>query len=127
TNGYKSLGVLAKYRYDMDAWRTRIIVGADLEKSPGYRREDRLIVTRTGSVFSSYINAGRIYDYNVTFWEASPYIHVETSPLENLRLVAGVRYDVLGFDYATKLAAGNFVTPAPTGNRAFSRPADVDV
>jgi len=127
TTGYKSFGALAKYRYDFDIWRTRAIVGADVEKSPGYRREDRLLVTRTGPVFSSYTNAGRIYDYDVTFWEASPYVHLETSPLPALRLVAGVRYDVLGFDYSTNLAAENFVTTVPAGNRTFSRPGDTSV
>jgi len=127
TTGYKSLGALAKYRYDFDTWRTRVIVGADLEKSPGYRREDRLLVTRTGPVFSSFTNAGRIYDYDVTFWEASPYLHIETSPIPALRLVAGVRYDMLGFDYETNLAAGNFTTQVPAGNRTFSRPGDAAV
>jgi len=127
TTGYKSFGALAKYRRDFDTWRTRLIVGADLEKSPGYRREDRLLVTRVGPVFESYTNAGRIYDYDVTFWEASPYVHVETSPLPRLRVVAGVRYDVLGFDYATQLPAGNFTTVTPSGNRTFSRPADTGV
>jgi outer membrane receptor protein involved in Fe transport len=127
TSGYKSFGALAKYRYDFDTWRTRIIIGADLEKSPGYRREDRLTVTRAGPVFTGYANVGRIYDYDVTFWEASPYVHIETSPVERLRLVAGVRYDTLGFDYATNLAPGNFVTPTPSGNRTFSRPGNTNV
>jgi len=127
TTGYKSVGALAKYRYDFDAWRTRLIVGADFEKSPGYRDEDRLVVTRTGPVFTSFVNTGAIYNYDVTFWEASPYVHLETSPIERLRFVAGVRYDMLGFDYTTKLPAGNFMTLTPSGNRTFSRPADTSV
>jgi iron complex outermembrane receptor protein len=125
--GYKSFGALAKYRYDFETWRTKLIAGADLEKSPGYRREDRLLVTRTGPVFSSYTNTGRMYDYGVTFWEASPYVHVETSPTPALRLVAGVRYDFLGFDYTTNLPSGNFTTTTPSGNRTFSRPGNTAV
>ena len=125
--GYSSAGVLAKYRYDLAPWRTRIIAGIDLDYSPGSRQEDRISATRTGAIYSSYTTVGRIYDYDVTFWQASPYAQVETSPVENLRVTAGVRFDALGYKYDNGLADGAFGTPTPFGPRTYVRPADTEI
>lgn len=127
TTGYSSAGVLAKYRYDFAPWRTRLIAGIDLDYSPGSRQEDRIAATRTGAIYTSYTTVGRIYDYDVTFWQASPYAQVETSPVEALRLTAGVRFDVLGYKYDNKLSDGAFSTPTPFGPRTYFRPADTDI
>jgi len=127
TTGYYSMGALLKYRQDFAPWRTRVITGLDLDYSPGFREEDRLLVTKNGPVFEDYTNAGRIYDYDVTFWQVSPYVQVETSPIERLRLIAGLRFDVLGFDYDNRLADGAFTTQTPFGPRTFYRPADEDL
>lgn len=127
TTSYYSVGTLLKYRQDFDPWRTRLITGLDLDYSPGWREEDRLLVERDGPVFVSYTNAGRIYDYDATFWQASPYVQLETSPVERLRLIAGLRYDLLGFDYDNRLADGDFITQTPFGPRTFNRPPDQDL
>lgn len=124
TTGYSSFGALLKYRQDLGVWRTRLITGVDLDYSPGFREEDRLLVVRNGPVFESYTNAGRIYDYDVDFWQSSPYVQLETSPTDKLRVIAGVRYDVMGFRYDNKLEDGAFTTQTPFGPREFFRPAD---
>ncbi len=99
----RSYGVLAKYRQDFPGrMRARLIGGVDIDISPGDRQEDRLNVTVSGAgasrVFSDYTVAGRIYDYDVTFTSYSPYLHGEISPLEALRVTAGVRYDALSYE-----------------------------
>lgn len=127
TTGYSSAGLLAKYRYDFAPWRTRFIVGVDLDYSPGARREDRIAATRAGAIYSSYTTIGRIYDYDVTFWQASPYVQIETSPVEALRITAGVRFDSLGYTYDNALADGAFTTSTPFGPRTYYRPADTDI
>ena len=127
TTGYRSIGALAKYRHDFEPLRTRLIAGIDLDYSPGFRREDRISATRDGDIYTGYATVGRLYDYDVTFWQASPYLQVEVSPLEDLRLTAGLRYDVLGYDYENGLADGAFATVTPFGPRTFYRPADVEV
>lgn len=127
TTGYYSMGALVKYRQDLGPRGLRLITGVDLDYSPGSREEDRLIVTRDGPVYESYVNAGRIYDYDVTFWQASPYAQLEAEPLEGLHLTAGLRYDLLGFDYDNHLSDGAFTTQTPFGPRTYYRPADQDV
>jgi outer membrane receptor protein involved in Fe transport len=98
----RSFGVQAKWRQDFPTFlRARLIVGFDLDVSPGERQEDRLNVTVTGTgasrIFSDYSVAGRIYDYDVTFKQISPYLHGEVSATENLRFTVGLRYDRLGY------------------------------
>jgi iron complex outermembrane recepter protein len=103
----KSAGFLAKYRQDFpDFMRARVIAGVDVDYSPGSRQEDRLNVNPTGSgasrVFDSYTVGPRVYDYDVDFQGVSPYLHTEISPVEALRLTAGVRHDSLEYTFDNK-------------------------
>lgn len=114
TTGHSSLGLLAKYRHDFEPWRTRLITGLDLDYSPGFRQEDRATVTKSGPVFTDWTRGARIYDYDVTFMQASPYLHAETSPVPALRLTAGLRLDVMRYDYSNNMSvvqAGNWRRP----------------
>jgi iron complex outermembrane receptor protein len=100
----RSFGVLAKWRHDYPGERrARLIAGVDVDVSPGSRAEDRLDVAPTGSgaqrVFSTYTVGPRVYDYEVTFRGVSPYLHGEISPLPDLRVAVGVRFDALGYRF----------------------------
>jgi iron complex outermembrane receptor protein len=113
TSTVTSVGVLAKWRHDWAGrWRPRLIVGVDIERSPGSRREDGLDVVATGQgadrSFDSYSVAGRIYDYDVTYRSLSAYAHGEASPLPALRLTAGLRVDRI--DYAMRNGVGAATT-----------------
>ncbi|MDT8317406.1 MAG: TonB-dependent receptor [bacterium] len=104
-----SLGLLLKYRTDLKSMRTRIVVGADLDYSPGGREEQIIgrtsITSSTGAkIFTSYSTSSTVYDYDVAFKGASPYIHVETSPTDKLRINAGLRYDSMSYDYENNLS-----------------------
>lgn len=107
--GNQSYGVQAKWRRDFDSRRARLIVGIDLENSPGARQEDRINVTVSGAgasrLYTAYTVGARVYDYKVTFRGASPYIHGEYSPSERLRLSAGLRYDHVGFKFENNIGA----------------------
>lgn len=127
TTGYRSAGMLVTYRYDFEPLRTRLITGLDLDYSPGFRKEDRIIPLRDGALAYDYLRDDRIYDYDVTFWQASPYVQVETSPTDRIRVTAGLRYDAFGYDYDNKLASGAFTTPLPFGPGTMYRPADTTV
>ena len=116
-----SVGLLAKYRRDFAPLRTRVILGADADLSPGSFVADQAVVTRTGTnrIFSSYTVGTRQYDYDVTYQSASPYLHAEFSPTSRLRIDAGLRADFSGYKY------DNVLTPLDTG--AHRRPGDRDV
>jgi iron complex outermembrane recepter protein len=114
-----SVGLLAKYRRDFAAMRARVIVGADVDYSPGSFVANRITSTANGGVWSTYTLGEKQYDYDVTYRQASPYLHTEISPISRLRLDAGVRYDASGYVYDSKLE------PLATGR--WRRPADTTV
>ena len=125
-----SAGLMGKYRHDFAPMRTRVIVGADVDVSPGTflangisftRAYDTLSTTplRVDSIWSTYKRTSTQYDYDVTYKQLSPYLHTEFSPVAKLRIDAGVRYDMSGYDYNSRLA------PLDTGRNR--RPASTTV
>lgn len=113
---HASLGLLATIRYDAPAAEASITAGADVEHSPGSRFERLVVPERIGSVFTDYDSGPAIYDYDVTFRGVSPYVHAEAMPMSRLHVSAGLRLDLLGYDYRSRLPA------VMTG--AHRRPAD---
>lgn len=127
-----SYGLLAKWRQDFaGAWRPRVIVGIDLDRSPGSRVEDNIITSRTGTgantSYNSYVLGTRIYDYDVTFTSVSPYIHTEISPFERLRVTVGARYDDLSYDMQNHLAAGAVQANVNGATRFYGQIADASI
>ena len=109
----QSFGFLSKYRKDFDTLRARLIVGLDVDVSPGARSEDSLSLNRVTNAFggttyslNTAVAPVRIYDYEVTYRGVSPYVHGEISPTERLRLIAGLRYDDMQYDYDNRFNGG---------------------
>jgi outer membrane receptor protein involved in Fe transport len=123
TTRFYSLGLLTKYRQDFDLLKSRIIIGADLDYSPGKYDERRIVVTRNTATlkytsFTYDTNTANNYDFNANFTGISPYAHIELSPVKRLRLTLGVRYDDMSYDYTNNLSASS-IRPAST-KRSFS-------
>jgi iron complex outermembrane recepter protein len=95
--------VLMKARRDLPGIGGLAIAGLDLDLSPGGRVERRIQVVRDGPVFRDYTEGDRIYDYDVTFRPAAPYVHVEAEPVARLRLSGGLRADFISYDYVNHL------------------------
>jgi outer membrane receptor protein involved in Fe transport len=127
----QSYGLMLKWRRDFAPMRARVIAGLDLDYSPGEREETRLNVVTQGAGasrrFLAYIFGPRVYDYDVTFRGLSPYLHGEISPVERLRLTAGLRYDHLSYDFDNNFApvavaaGGRFYGQAPDTTADFDR------
>lgn len=100
----KSFGLVARHRREFAKINSSVVVGVDAENSPGSRLEYAITPTRAGSIYTAYTNGAVQYDYDVTFQEASPYIHAEVSPAKKFRLNGGLRYDFLRYDYSNKLS-----------------------
>lgn len=119
-----SVGLLAKWRRDIVPQRARVILGADLDWSPGSFLANRAIVSRANatSPWTSYTAGETQYDYDVTYEQASPYLHIEVSPFRRLRLDAGVRADFARYEYENALSTvdtGAHRRPASTA-RTYS-------
>jgi outer membrane receptor protein involved in Fe transport len=122
-----SIGLLAKYRRDLPQWNARVIAGADIDYSPGSFSAQQAVLQTSGTgvarIFESFTPGAMHYDYDVTYRQASPYVHAEWSPLTRLRFDVGARYDVVGYDYDTKLdpvATGAHRVPEST-TRDYAR------
>lgn len=117
-----SVGALVKVRRDLDRFNSRIVAGLDLDMSPGERIETKIAPDRVDGAFVSYTELGALYDYDVTYRQASPYLHFEGSPVPSVRVTAGLRFDVMAYDYTNNLTvetAGRHRRPADT-NRSFT-------
>lgn len=109
TSRNHSYGVLAKYRRDFEPLRTRLIVGVDIDRSPGSYVERAISATSVtlpsgARQYTAYTVGGKSYDYDVTYTGVAPYVHGEFSPLERLRVTAGLRYDRIDYDYDNQLS-----------------------
>lgn len=114
-----SLGVLMKYRQDYKPMRTRMVLGMDVDYSPGNRFEQQISTTKVGNIYTSYTTGSTLYNYDATFSSLSPYAHLEFSPSDKWRVTTGLRYNAMSYDYDNKL------TELTTGSHR--RPADTKV
>lgn len=114
----KSVGMLVKYRRDFAPGRTRLIVGADVDYTPGSHYERRISTVKDGDIYIDYTLGSVSYDYDVTYFGVSPYVHLESSPSENLRLTAGLRYDSMEYDYDNNIADGSYAVDGKTYDHA---------
>jgi outer membrane receptor protein involved in Fe transport len=94
----QSYGLMTKFRQNFnDKMRTRLITGLDLDYSPSQRQEDKITLLTDAVAgrtrYYSYTLGQRIYDYEVSYKSAAPYLHLELSPTQMLRVTAGLRYD----------------------------------
>jgi outer membrane receptor protein involved in Fe transport len=130
-----SVGLLARARRDFGPAvggrpAARVIAGADVDVTPGAYQADSVRLFRRGTggatVYDSVQATRRLYDYDVTYRQASPYAQVEVSPvpaLPGLRLDAGARYDVMAYAYRTRVRptqAGRWRVPENT-TRDYTR------
>ena len=103
----RSLGLMAKYRMDFEPYRARLIIGVDMDNSPGTRTENSITTVSTGSGYTrqyiSYTTGAKVYDYDVTYQGVSPYVHGEMSPTAQLRLTGGLRFDHMSYDFRNNL------------------------
>jgi iron complex outermembrane recepter protein len=114
---HRSIGLLTRWRRSITPLRTSLSTGLDLEYSPGSRLETEIVPQRSGQAFVAYSDGEVQYDYDVAFWQASPYAQADVSLPGRVQLSAGARYDRLGYDYQNRLsdlATGTHRRPGST-------------
>jgi outer membrane receptor protein involved in Fe transport len=102
-----SIGLQLRFRRDITPWKGRIIVGIDGDLSPGSFLARQAIVTRSGPnhAWTAYADGDTHYDYDVTYTGFSPYLQTSWNPVGALRVDAGVRADMAGYAYESRLDA----------------------
>jgi outer membrane receptor protein involved in Fe transport len=97
-----SFGLLTKYGVNLPS-NVRVVGGVDLDYSPGSRFEQSIIPTRTDGIFVDYTIDQIIYDYDVTFAQAAPYVQADYEAGQ-VTLSGGVRADFIRYDYTNNLS-----------------------
>jgi len=134
-----SAGLQATYRRDFhDAYRSRLIVGLDLDRSPSKRLETKITLSSQidarasassdaslRGLYTQYIGyslGARMYDYEVNYRNLSPYAHWEFSPLPAMRLSAGLRRDRSSYTMDNQANPGYFTV----AGRKYYLPASAE-
>ena len=115
---HRSVGLLTRYRLALTPLRTNLSAGVDLEYTPGSRRETAIEAQRAGQVFTAYTTGAVQYDYDLTFWQTSPYAQADIALPGRVLLSLGARYDHIGYDYDNLLSVvdtGSHRRPTSTG------------
>ena len=89
----------------------------DIERGDTQSKQYNLDVTydRARNKYTDYTNTGLDDDFDIITKLYAPYLQVEISPLEKLRLTAGGRYDDVTYDVDSK------VDSTKSGDKDFSK------
>lgn len=99
-----SFGTQLRYRRLVPSVDLSWIAGADLDISPGRRTETEVIPERVDGLFVAVTPTDLQYDYDVTFGQAAPYVHLEWKATSRIVLNGGLRLDLAMFDYENRLS-----------------------
>lgn len=117
---FQSWGLFAQDNWKLAPWNTRLIVGAHAEISPaGYRANFIDVRRNQEGYFTGYTATDSLLtDYRADLVNAAGYLQLQTSPVRSLRLVAGLRYDLLEYRFNNLLTPSAY-TGAPDGVNNF--------
>ncbi len=105
------------YTRELDLLSSRIIIGADAERGKTDSKQYNLDVTfdSASNKYTSYTNVGIDDDFEITTKMYAPDLQFEISPVEDLKLTFGGRYDSVVYDVDSKVDASK------SGDKDFSR------
>lgn len=119
-NDFVSLGTDIRQQFNFDVWDSRLIAGVTADNTDNDYVEDNTTVVRdatTGEYLrDSFVSHRR--DYNVELENRAAYAQLETTPIRDVRIVLGARYDKTTFDY-TNYFVPSSTTGAPSEKRDF--------
>jgi iron complex outermembrane receptor protein len=107
---FHSLGLLAQHRQDMDFLHSRLILGAYADNSPSSYYAKFLDIQKdvVNNYYTSYTNTGQyIDDYRIKLFNTAAYAQYEIKPAERLRIVMGLRYDRIHYNFTNGIPAGS--------------------
>jgi outer membrane receptor protein involved in Fe transport len=109
-NHVDSLGVDIKHEQKLDWSRAKLVSGVYLDRSKNTYVSDNLAIVRDGAgVYRSYttlaVQLGR-RDYSAGILNNAVFSQLEFNPTQNVRIVAGGRYDGISYDFKNNLTPG---------------------
>ncbi|MCR4530179.1 TonB-dependent receptor [Acinetobacter venetianus] len=119
-NAFQSYGLNLQHSMNFD--QVKLIVGAMADHSPNQAKTNDIEVFRDPNtlVYTGYKQRQLLRDFNVDVNNQALYSQINWQAVENLKLVAGARYDWISYDYDNKLTPSK-VTGAPDEKRNFHK------
>jgi iron complex outermembrane receptor protein len=107
---FHSLGLLAQHRQDIDFLHSRLIAGIYADNSPSSYYAKFLDIQKdvANNFYTGYTNTGNYIDnYRIKLFNTAAYAQYEIKPAEPLRIVMGLRYDRIHYNFINGIAPGN--------------------
>ena len=105
---FNSYGFLFQHRTSFNFLNSQLIAGAYLDDSPSAFRAKYLDITKDQSrnYYTSYTATDSLIDdYKLHLFNTAAYLQFEMNPTERLRIVAGLRYDKVTYNFTNRLPA----------------------
>lgn len=106
---FNSYGLLAQHRVDFDFLHSRLIGGVYMDDSPSSYYAQYLDITKdvANNYYTGFSNTGRYIDnYRIKLFNTAAYVQYEIKPTEALRIVGGLRYDRVHYNFDNEIPAG---------------------
>jgi outer membrane receptor protein involved in Fe transport len=119
---FNSYGALAQHRADLDFLHSRLIVGGYFDYSPSTYYARYLTVQKdvATNFYTGYTDTGRyLDDYRTNLTNAAAYAQYEVQATEALRVVGGLRYDRVQYNFTNNLS-GNQTTKKAAQNNVYN-------
>jgi len=103
---FQSYGFLTQHRSDFNFLNSRLIVGAYLDDSPSSYYAQYLNIQKdvANNYYTGFTNTGTYIDnYKIVLFNYAAYTQYQIHPIEPLRIVAGLRYDHVHYNFTNSL------------------------
>lgn len=107
---FNSYGLLTQHRMDFDFLHSRLIVGAYVDNSPSSFYAQYLNINKdvTNNYYTGFTNTGDyIDDYHIKLFNTAAYMQYQMNPIKPLKIVLGLRYDRVHYNFTNGLPATN--------------------
>ncbi|RZA04158.1 MAG: TonB-dependent receptor [Sphingobacteriaceae bacterium] len=107
---FNSYGLLTQHRMDFDFLNSRLIVGAYVDNSPSSFYAQYLNINKdvANNYYTGFTNTGvYIDDYRINLFNTAAYTQYQMNPVKPLRIVLGLRYDRVRYNFNNNLPPSN--------------------
>ncbi|WP_276133863.1 TonB-dependent receptor [Polluticoccus soli] len=125
-DAYDNYGAVVQHNVKLDFLKSAIFGGVSFNYAPTRYNANYLAITRdtvTG-YYTSYTdrNDSLLANYTTGLSNAGAWLQYELSPVKKLKFIAGLRYDLISYNYHNKLSTAAFsgVPDTVITNNAFS-------
>jgi len=116
---FSSYGALVQHRADLGLLNSRLIVGGYFDYSPStyYARYLDIQKDVATNFYTGYTDTGRyLDDYRTNLYNAAAYAQAEVQATEALRVVGGLRYDRVQYQFTNNLSGSQTTKKASLNN-----------